>query len=331
MTQSTGVLLIQLGTPDAPTVSALYRYLRQFLSDRRVIETPRALWWPILHFLVLPTRPKASAAKYRRIWDPVRGSPLLYHTEKQAEGLKQVLATIPVFFGMQIGNPPVGAIVRKAIASGIERLIVLPMYPQYSATTTGSALDSLFRALETERRVPALRIVPPYYENASYIDAIAALIRQELAQLDWQPDHYLISFHGLPLKYLERGDPYAEQVRRTSDLLIERLQLRTGSWTQAFQSRFGRSRWLEPYTDETLAALGKSGKSVFVVTPGFTADCLETLDEIGHEAREIFLQAGGRRFHLCPCLNEHPAWIEALKSLVVAEGQGWLSGPSIAG
>jgi ferrochelatase len=329
MTQSTAVLLIQLGTPDAPTASALYRYLRQFLSDRRVIETPRAIWWPILHLLVLPTRPKASAAKYRRIWDPVRGSPLLYHTKKQAEGLEQGLPAVPVFFGMQVGNPSVAAAVRQAIASGIERLVVLPMYPQYSATTTASALDSLFKALESERRVPALRIVPPYYENPSYIDAIATIVRQELAHLDWQPDHYLISFHGLPLKYVERGDPYADQVRRTTANLIERLQWHPGSWTQTFQSRFGRSRWLEPYTDETLAALGKCGKSVFVVTPGFTADCLETLDEIGNEAREIFQHAGGRHFHLCPCLNEHPAWITALKSLILAEGQGWL--PSIAG
>jgi ferrochelatase len=329
MSQSTGVLLIQLGTPDAPTASALYRYLRQFLSDRRVIETPRTLWWPILYFLVLPTRPKASAAKYRRIWDPVRGSPLLYHTQKQVEALKQVLS-VPVFFGMQVGNPSVRAVVHKAIASGIERLIVLPMYPQYSATTTASALDSLSRALENERRVPALRIVPPYYDNPAYIDAVAALVRQELARLDWQPDHYLISFHGLPLEYVEGGDPYAAHVRRTTALLLDRLQWQPGSWTQTFQSRFGRSQWLEPYTDATLAALGKSGKSVFVLTPGFTADCLETLDEIGNEAREIFLHAGGRHFHLCPCLNEYPAWIEALRSLVLAEGQGWLPDSSIA-
>src|SRR5262249_22256261 len=175
-------------------------------------ERHPALWWPILHFLVLPTRPKASALKYRRIWDPVRGSPLLYHTEKQAELLQQVLPAVPVFFGMQVGNPSLGTVVQNAIANGIERLIVLPMYPQYSATTTASALDSLFRALENERRVPALRIVPPYYDNSFYIDAIAALVRHELAGLDWQPDHYLISFHGLPLKYVERGDPYAEHV-----------------------------------------------------------------------------------------------------------------------
>jgi ferrochelatase len=329
MSQLTGVLLIQLGTPDAPTVPALYRYLRQFLSDRRVIETPRALWWPILYCLILPTRPKASAAKYRRIWDAGRGSPLLYHTRAQAEALQQVLP-VPVFFGMQVGNPSVEAVVQKAVASGIERLIVVPMYPQYSATTTASAIDSLLRGLEKERRVPALRIVPPYYDNPAYIDAVTALARQELGHLDWQPDHYLISFHGLPVKYVERGDPYAEQVRRTAALLIDRLQWKPGTWTQTFQSRFGRSRWLEPYTNETLAALGKSGKSVFVLTPGFTADCLETLDEIGHEAREIFLHAGGRQFHLCPCLNEHPAWIEALKSLVLAEGHGWLPGSSIA-
>jgi ferrochelatase len=331
MSQLTGVLLIQLGTPDAPTARALYRYLRQFLSDRRVIETSRAFWWPILYGLVLPTRPKASAAKYRRIWDPVRGSPLLYHTEKQAQGLEQLLPAVPIFFGMQVGNPSVGTVVHKAIASGAERLIVLPMYPQYSATTTASALDALFRALERERRVPALRIVPPYYENPSYIDAIATLVREELAHLNWQPDHFLISFHGLPIEYIERGDPYVEHVRRTTALLIDQLQWTTGSWTQTFQSRFGRARWLEPYTDETLAALGRSGKSVFLVTPGFTADCLETLDEIGNEAREIFLHAGGRHFHLCPCLNEHPAWIQALKSLLLTEGQGWLPIPSIAG
>jgi protoporphyrin/coproporphyrin ferrochelatase len=331
MSQSTGVLLIQLGTPDAPTASALYRYLRQFLSDKRVIETPPALWWPILYFVVLPTRPKASAAKYRRIWDPGQGSPLLYHTQKQAEALEEMLPGVPVVFGMQVGNPSVASVVRQAIADGIERLIVLPMYPQYSATTTGSALDSLFRALEHERRVPALRIVPPYYQNPSYVDAVASVMRQEIARLDWQPDHFLISFHGLPLKYVERGDPYADQVRRTTALLTDRLQWQPGSWTQTFQSRFGRSRWLEPYTDETLAALGKCGKSVFVITPGFTADCLETLDEIGNEARAIFLRAGGRNFHLCPCLNEHPEWIGALKSLVSAEGQGWLSGPSLAG
>src|SRR5262249_27022047 len=199
-----------------------------------------------------------------------------------ADGLQKVLPAVPVFLGMQVGNPSVGAVVHEAIAKGIERLIVLPLYPQYSATTTASALDSLFRSLQRERCVPALRIVAPYYENPSYMNAIAALVEQELGSLDWQPDHYLISFHGLPLKYVERGDPYARQVRRTTALLIERLQWRSGSWTQTFQSRFGRSQWLEPYTDETLAGLGKSGQSVFVMTPGFTADCLETLDEIGN-------------------------------------------------
>src|SRR5437016_3494041 len=304
---TTGVLLIQLGTPDAPTTPALRRYLRQFLSDPRVIEAPRLTWWFVLNLFILPTRPAESAAKYQRIWDPATGSPLLHITRLQTEALQCALPDVPVRFGMQIGNPSVGSVVHEMISVGINRLIVLPMYPQYSATTTASALDTLFQALMRERRVPALRTVPPYYEHAAYLDAVATVIREDQAKLGWEPDHFLLSFHGIPVKYVERGDPYPEQVKRTTELLLPRLQWPAGRWTQSFQSLFGRDLWLQPYTDETLRELARRGvKRVFVATPGFTADCLETIDEIGFEARELFQHAGGEALHQCRCLNDHP-------------------------
>lgn len=321
----TGVLLIQLGTPDAPTPQALRPYLRQFLSDPRVIEVPRLLWWFILRLFILPRRPKDSAAKYRRIWDPETGSPLLHYTRLQAEALQRLLPDNPVRFGMQIGNPPLAEVLREMIAGGVDRLIVLPMYPQYSATTTASATDALFSALMKERRVPALRIVPPYYEHPAYLDAMAAVIREELAKLPAPPDHSLLSFHGIPVAYAQKGDPYATHVKRTTAQLVARLGWPRGRWTQSFQSLFGKDRWLKPYTDQTLTRLARSGaRRVFIAMPGFTADCLETLDEIGNEARETFQHAGGETLHVCPCLNDHPAWIAAMRTLVAEEGKGWL-------
>ena len=321
----TGILLIQLGTPDAPTARALKPYLRQFLADPRVIEAPRLLWWFVLNLLILPRRPRQSAAKYQRIWDPAHGSPLLYWTRRQAELLQRDIPDVPVRFGMQIGNPPLAAEVSRMIQAGIERLIVLPMYPQYSATTTASATDALFSALMKERRVPALRLVPPYYDHPAYLDAAAALIREEVARLPWQPEYFLLSFHGIPVKYAQRGDPYATHVKRTTAELIRRLGWQADTWTQTFQSLFGRDRWLKPYTDDKLRELAQRGvKRVFVAMPGFTADCLETLDEIGHESRALFLRAGGTELHACRCLNDHPAWIAALRTLVLENGHGWL-------
>jgi ferrochelatase len=323
--RSTAVLLIQLGTPDAPTPAALRRYLRQFLGDPRVIEAPRPLWWFILHLAILPFRPRRSAAKYARIWNPVTGSPLLYHTQRQTYELQQRFPDVPVTFGMQVGNPPVASAVEDLISRGFDRLIVVPMYPQYSATTTASATDVLFQALMRQRRVPAIRIVPPYYAHLAYLDAVAAVIRDDLARLDWEPDHYLLSFHGIPIRYAQRGDPYATHVKRTTAELIRRLGWPRQCWTQTFQSLFGREEWLKPYTEDRLRQLASQGiRRVFVAMPGFTADCLETLDEIGREAREAFLHAGGEMLHPCPCLNEHPAWIDCLEALVREEGQGWL-------
>ncbi len=320
-----GVLIVQLGTPDGPTVPALRRYLRQFLSDPRVIEAPRLPWWFILHFRILRTRPKQSAEKYRRIWDKETGSPLLHWTRQQAERLQQLLPELTVRFGMQVGNPPLAQVIHELIDAGIERLIVLPMYPQYSATTTASAYDVLFKALMQERRVPTLRVVPPYYEHPAYLEAVATVIREEQRKLDWEPEHFLLSFHGLPVKYAERGDPYPKHVERTTQLLLERLAWPTGRWTQTFQSLFGKDLWLQPYTAQTLHKLAGAGiKRVFVATPGFTADCLETIDEIGHEARELFRHAGGEHLHQCRCLNDHPKWIEAMRTLVLEEGKGWV-------
>jgi ferrochelatase len=319
------VLLVQLGTPEEPTPKALRRYLRQFLSDPRVIEAPRWLWWLILRFSILPRRPAQSAAKYRRIWDPKTGSPLLHITKLQTAALQKVLPDVPVRFGMQVGNPALGEVVHDLIAEGVDRLIVLPMYPQYSATTSASATDVLFHALMKERRVPALRIVPPYYDHPAYLDAVTAVIRESLAKLNWQPEHYILSFHGIPISYAQRGDPYATHVKRTTAELIRRLGWPRDCWTQSFQSLFGRAKWLQPYTDQTLQRLARSGvKRVFIATPGFTNDCLETIDEIGNEARELFQHAGGEVLHRCPCLNDHPAWIEAMRLLVKEEGQGWV-------
>jgi len=320
-----GVLLIQLGTPDAPTVPALRRYLRQFLGDPRVIDVPRWKWWFVLNLFILPFRPARSAAKYRNIWNDTTGSPLLHFTKLQTAALQKALPQCPVRFGMQVGNPPLGDVVRDFIKEGVDPLIVLPMYPQYSDTTTASATDALFKTLTEVRQVPALRIVPPYYDHPAYLDAEAAVIREDLAKLAWQPDHFLLSFHGIPIRYTQAGDPYAQHVEQTTAQLIPRLGWPTDKWTQTYQSLFGREEWLKPYTEEKLKELARGGvKRVFVATPGFTADCLETLDEIGREARETFVHAGGEELRLCPCLNDHPAWIAAMRTIVMREGQGWI-------
>jgi protoporphyrin/coproporphyrin ferrochelatase len=318
-----GVLLIQLGTPDAPTPEALRPYLKQFLGDPRVIEDP-PWFWPLLFRYILFKRPAQSAAKYQRIWDKTTGSPLLHWTKRQTELLQARLPGVPVRFGMQVGNPPVADVVRDMIRSGVDRLIVLPMYPQYSATTFASATDVLFKCLLHERRVPALRVVPPYYRHPAYLDAFTQLVNEELKRLPWQPDHHMLSFHGIPKRYAMAGDPYATHVKRTTRELVRRLGWQPGNWTQSFQSLFGREVWLKPYTDDVLAKLARQGKKrVFIALPGFTADCLETIDEIGRESQEAFQHAGGEMLHACPCLNDHPAWIEALRTIIVEEGAGW--------
>jgi ferrochelatase len=320
------LLLIQLGTPDAPTPEAVKPYLRQFLSDPRVIEDQGWKWKLILNGIILRKRPRESAAKYARIWDAATGSPLLHWTRRQTALLQTKLPNLPVRFGMQVGNPPVAQVVGEMIRDGVDRLIVLPMYPQYSATTTASATDVLFKSLLEQRRVPALRIVPAYYDHPAYLDAMTRLIHDELAKLSWKPDHHVISFHGIPKRYSKAGDPYATHVKRTTHALVRRLGWPRDAWTQTFQSVFGREVWLKPYTDDVLQQLARQGKKkVFVALPGFTVDCLETIDEIGHESREIFQHAGGETLYPCPCLNDHPAWIDAMQALIRENGVGWLT------
>ncbi len=324
--QTTGILLIQLGTPDAPTAKALKPYLKQFLSDPRVIDVPSPIRWLIRTLTIVKGRPKDSAEKYARIWDAITGSPLMHYTQRQTELLQAHFPDHPVRFGMQIGQPSVREVVHNMIREGVDRLIVLPMYPQYSATTTASAMDSLFKALMQERRIPAVRIVPPYYRHPAYLDAMAAVIRDDLERLPWTPDYYLYSFHGIPIRYSKNGDPYATHVKRTVVGLQKRLQWPKGQWQQTFQSLFGREEWLKPYTDVVLEKLAHQGiKRVFVTLPGFTADCLETVDEIGNESAEVFKEAGGNELRSCPCLNDHPRWIEGMASILREEGQGWLN------
>jgi ferrochelatase len=338
MSRPIGVLLLQLGTPDAPTAQAVRPYLRQFLSDPRVIEPParfqnrpwvwKVLWWLLLNGVILTTRPARSAAKYARIWTPEQGMPLLYWTRKQAEALARALpGCFRVAYGMRYGNPPIAQAVQELLACGCDRLIVLPLYPQYSATTTASALDGLFQVLQRERLVPALRVVPPYYEHPAYLDALAALLGEEMARLDWQPEYYLLSYHGIPQAYAQRGDVYPLHVERTTQALVRRLHLPKGRWARVYQSLFGRDAWLKPYAEEKVKALARQGITrLFVCTPGFTADCLETVDEIGYEIRQVFEAHGGQRYHRCPCLNDHPRFVEALRTLVLEEAAGWLPG-----
>lgn len=321
----TGLLLIQLGTPDAPTPAALKPYLKQFLSDPRVIEDQGWKWKLVLNGIILRKRPAESAAKYARIWDPVTGSPLLHFTKRQTKLLQSQFPNVPVRFGMMVGNPPVRQTLREMIDAGVDRLVAFPMFPQYSATTTASATDALFGALMKERRVPAVRVVPPYYDHPAYLDALEATIRDDLAALKWEPQHFVMSFHGLPQEYVAKGDPYAGQVVETAGKLAQRMGWKPEQWTQTYQSRFGRSEWLRPYTDDVLTDLAKKGvRRVFVALPGFTADCLETLDEIGNESREVFRHAGGEELHNGRCLNDHPKWVEAMARIVRDEGSGWV-------
>lgn len=326
-----GVLIIQLGTPDAPTPAAVRRYLREFLSDPRVIEAPRWKWWFVLNFLILPRRSKESAAKYARIWDARTGSPLLHFTRRQAQLLGDSLPDcFVVRFGMRYGNPSIDEALMELSDARADRLVVLPMYPQYSAASTGTACDRLFQALERRRFMPAIRVVPPFFDHPVYIRAQVQLIRTELAKLDRPPEKFLFSFHGYPVDFVRQGDPYRTQAEATAKLLARELGLGGGDWLLSYQSRFGRQVWLEPFTQETLCKLAREGvRRILVASPGFTTDCLETIDEIGREAAEAFQQAGGERLIRCPCLNERPEWIAAMKQLVLRESQGWYGGNEI--
>ena len=325
-TPRTAVLFCNLGTPDEPTAPALRRYLAEFLSDHRVVEIPRLLWLVILHGVILRIRPKKSAAKYASIWMP-EGSPLRVWTQRQAGLLNDELAKmghqVQARYAMRYGNPSIASQLDALKADGVTRVLVLPAYPQYSATTTASVFDAVYTWAAKVRRLPEFRFVNHYHDDPGYIAALAASIQASWAA-NGQADKLVMSFHGVPERTLQLGDPYHCECYKTARLLAEKLGLAKDRYQLTFQSRFGKAKWLEPYTEPTLIKLAQAGvKSVDVVCPGFTGDCLETLEEISIEAREAFLHAGGEKFSYIPCLNDSPAWIAALASISAQHLSGW--------
>ncbi|CAN7350280.1 ferrochelatase [Mesorhizobium sp. LjRoot246] len=324
-----GVMLVNLGTPDGTDFKPMWRYLREFLSDPRVIELNRAIWYPILYGLVLTTRPKKSGANYARIWNREKNeSPLRTYTRAQGEKLAEALRDQPeivVDWAMRYGNPSTESVAKGLVDQGCDRILSFPLYPQYSATTTATANDQLFRALMKMRRAPAIRSVPPYYDEPVYIEALARSIEQHLATLDFEPEVVITSYHGIPKPYSDKGDPYQAHCLETTRLLREKLGWDDKKLIITFQSRFGAQEWLQPYTDKTVEKLGKDGvKSIAIVNPGFSVDCIETLDEIGREAAETFHHAGGENFAHIPCLNDSTEGMAVIEAMVRRELSGWV-------
>jgi ferrochelatase len=322
----TAVLFVNLGTPDEPTAPALRRYLAEFLSDPRVVEIPRLVWWPILHGVILRTRPKQSAAKYASVWMP-EGSPLAVWTARQAAALGEALAArghqIRVRHAMRYGNPSIASVMDELRAEGATRVLLIPAYPQYAAATTASISDKVLEWATQARRMPELRFVGEYHDDPGYIAALASRLRAHWAE-HGRGDKLVLSFHGVPERSLYLGDPYHCQCHKTARLLAEALDLSRDQLVVTFQSRFGKAKWLEPYTEPTLEKLASDGvKRVDVMCPGFVADCLETLEEIAQEASEAYLAAGGERFDYVPCLNAEPVWIDALAALAERHLGGW--------
>jgi len=317
----TGVLVTNIGTPDAPTPSALRRYLGEFLADPRIVEVPRFIWWFVLHGFILRTRPKRSAAAYRKIWTE-SGSPLLAISKKQATAIQKYLddhATekFHVELAMRYGNPSIQSGLKKLQRANAKKIIILPLYPQYSASTTASAFDAVADVLKTWRNIPEFHLVKHYHDTPDYIDALAESIADQWRQTN-RAEKILFSFHGIPKAYFEAGDPYYCECHKTARLVAEKLNLDEEEWMLTFQSRFGPKEWLKPYTDMTLKELAFQGiKNVDVVCPGFSADCLETLEEINMRYRETFLAAGGEKFTYIPALNDRPTHINALTNIIL--------------
>ena len=323
-----GVLLVNLGTPDGTDYKSMWRYLREFLSDPRVIELNKAVWYPILYGAVLTTRPKKTGANYAKIWNREKDeSPLRTFTRDQAERLAGRLADMPevvVDYGMRYGNPSMRDSVGRLIEAGCDRILSFPLYPQFSATTTATANDQLYRALMQLRHMPTARSVPPYYDEPVYIDALATSIERHLATLDFEPEVVLASYHGIPKSYFEKGDPYHCHCQKTTRLLRERLGWDERRLMTTFQSLFGKAEWIKPYTDKTVERLAGEGvKRIAIVNPGFSSDCIETLEEIDGEVREIFLHAGGEKFAHIPCLNASDEGMDVIEAMVRRELGGW--------
>lgn len=326
---TTACLLINLGTPEAPTASAVRRYLKEFLSDPRVVEIPQALWWLILNGVILNVRPKKSARKYAAIWTS-EGSPLKVHTEKQSTRLQALMADaglqVKVAYAMRYGHPSIADVLSQLKAEGCTRILLLPLYPQYSASTTATAFDAAYTWAGKTRNQPEFRSVRNFADDPGYIAALCARVREHWSKAGVPGDSYrlLMSFHGVPRATLDLGDPYYCECQKTGRLLREALGLTPEQAPITFQSRFGRAQWLQPYTAETLAQLGKERlQRLDLICPGFPADCLETLEEISLEGKATFLEAGGGDFHYIPCLNEHEAWIQALADIARRHLQGW--------
>ena len=323
----TGVLLVNLGTPEAPTAAALRPYLKQFLSDPRVVEIPRPVWWLILNGIILNTRPAASAKKYASVWTD-EGSPLKVHTQRQAKLLAGYLAKgghdeLDIDYAMRYGAPAIPDVLNAMRARGCTRILVLPLYPQYSASTSATVVDEVGRCLAHWRNQPEIRFVRNFHDHPGYIAALAASVSEHWAA-SGPPDKLVMSFHGLPRRSLDLGDPYYCECQKTGRLLAEALGLTEANYLITFQSRFGKAEWLKPYTQATLEKLGREGTGrVDTICPGFVADCLETLEEIAMECKESFLEAGGKEFHYIPCVNERHGWMTALSDLVSTHLAGW--------
>jgi protoporphyrin/coproporphyrin ferrochelatase len=326
-----GVLLVNLGTPDTADARGVRVYLKEFLSDPRVIENQGLLWKLILNGIILRTRPRTKARDYQKIWNHERDeSPLKTITRSQAEKLARAIAGhdhehIEVEWAMRYGNPSIRAGIDTLIARGCERLLVVPLYPQYSAATSATVCDEVFRVLASLRAQPTLRVTPPYFDDVDYIEALAVSIETHLAGLDFKPELIVASFHGMPKEYVDKGDPYQTQCVATVDALRKRLNLDSSKLLLTFQSRFGNAEWLQPYTDETMKRLASEGvRRIAVVMPGFAADCLETLEEIAQENAEIFEHNGGEQFSAIPCLNDSDGGVHVVRQLVLRELQGWI-------
>ncbi|WP_428241522.1 ferrochelatase [Gynuella sp.] len=316
----TAVLICNLGTPEAPTPKALKTYLKEFLSDPRVVEAPRWLWWLILNGIILNTRPRKSAAAYREVWTE-QGSPLLIYTRNQSRALQALVSKeseepVVVDFAMRYGNPSMSDKLSALLQQGIRNIIVLPLYPQYSGSTSGSTFDALGQFLQSSRTVPDLTFIHNYHDHPAYINAMSEHIQNYWKQ-HGRADKLILSYHGTPVSYRDKGDPYYDQCMKTSQLLQQALELADSEIMTTFQSRFGKAEWLQPYTDKTMMQLGSSGvKSVQVFCPGFSSDCLETIEEIDQENREYFLEAGGQSFNYIPALNDKPEHIQALLEII---------------
>ena len=325
-----GVLLVNLGTPDSTGYWAVRRYLKEFLSDRRVIEENRLKWWLVLNLIILTVRPGRKGRDYDKIWNKERNeSPLKTITRSQSDKLDEMMdkldKRIRVDWAMRYGNPSIASRLEALVAQNCERILIVPLYPQYAAPTTATVCDEVFRALTRMRFQPTIRVAAPYFAEPAYIDALAASINAALAKLAFKPDVLIASFHGMPEDYVAKGDPYQQQCSETTVLLRKKLKLDDERLIMTFQSRFGTAEWIKPYTDATVKSLAERGvKNIAVVTPGFSADCLETLEEIAMENADIFRQAGGENFATVPCLNDTPGGMAVIRDVVTRELKGWI-------